>query len=97
MADRTGSVFLGIAHFNKGNGTDAASLITGSGAFKNVPRSVFGFARDESDDNGGRVMSQVKNSLGRDDLHSLVLCHRVCREIQTPKGIATTGDVQLHR
>ena len=42
MADRTGSVLFGIAHFNKGASTDAASLITGSGAFKNVRRSVFG-------------------------------------------------------
>lgn len=55
IADRTGCVILGIAHFNKGSGTDAASLITGSGAFKNVPRSVFGFACDDADDNGGRA------------------------------------------
>lgn len=71
LADRTGAVIAGIAHFNKGAGTDAASLITGSGAFKNVPRTVFGFAKDESDETGGRVMTQVKNSLGRDDLPSL--------------------------
>ena len=90
MADRTGSVLLGIAHFNKGGGTDAASLITGSGAFKNVPRSVFGFARDDADESGGRVMSQVKNSLGRDDLPSLsyVIESAV---VDTKKGIATTG------
>ncbi|WP_320783845.1 AAA family ATPase [Streptomyces sp. CRN 30] len=69
MADRTGAVLLGIAHFNKGSSTDPASLITGSGAFKNVPRAVFGFARD--DDNECRVMTQAKNSLGRADLPSL--------------------------
>ncbi len=90
MADRTGSVLLGIAHFNKGGSTDAASLITGSGAFKNVPRSVFGFARDETDENGGRVMSQVKNSLGRDDLPSLSYLIETA-EIATKKGIATIG------
>lgn len=67
LADRTGTVLLGIAHFNKSNGTDAASLVSGSGAFKDVPRAVFGFARDDD----GRVMTQVKNSLGRDDLASL--------------------------
>jgi hypothetical protein len=71
LADDTGAVILGIAHFNKSAGSDAANLITGSGAFKNVPRSVFGFARDHSDENAGRIMSQVKNSLGRDDLPSL--------------------------
>lgn len=90
IADRTGAVILGIAHFNKGSGTDAASLITGSGAFKNVPRSVFGFARDEADENGGRVMTQVKNSLGRDDLPSLSYVIESA-EIDTKKGIATTG------
>ncbi|TSD62810.1 AAA family ATPase [Aeromicrobium piscarium] len=90
IADRTGSVVLGIAHFNKGAGADAASLITGSGAFKNVPRSVFGFARDESDEQGGRVMSQVKNSLGRDDLPSLG--YRIeGTTITTAKGPAETG------
>jgi hypothetical protein len=68
LADRTGAVIEGIAHFNKSNGTDAASLITGSGAFKNVPRSVFGFAIDAEQN---RVMTQVKNSLGRHDLPSL--------------------------
>ena len=69
IADRTGCVVLGLAHFNKSAGTDASQLITGSGAFKNVPRAVFGFARD--DEEGTRVMTQVKNSLGRDDLPSL--------------------------
>ena len=67
LADRTGIVLLGIAHFNKSAGTDAAALISGSGAFKDVPRAIFGFARDDE----GRVMTQVKNSLGRDDQPSL--------------------------
>jgi hypothetical protein len=34
-----------------------------------VPRSIFGFARDKTD--GSRVMTQVKNAHGRDDLPSL--------------------------
>jgi len=68
LADRARCIVLGIAHFNKGASTDPSSLITGSGAFKNVPRSVFGFAVDAE---GGRVMSQTKNSLGRLDLPSL--------------------------
>lgn len=90
MADRTGSIFLGIAHFNKGGGTDAASLITGSGAFKNVPRSVFGFARDDTDESNTRVMSQVKNSLGRDDLPSLSYIIESV-DVPTKKGVAVTG------
>jgi hypothetical protein len=85
-------IFVGRMDFpaNKGSGSDAASLITGSGAFKNVPRSIFGFARDDSDDSGGRAMTQVKNSLGRDDLASL--SYRIdSTQITTRKGIATTG------
>ncbi|GGR80196.1 hypothetical protein GCM10010169_25460 [Micromonospora fulviviridis] len=70
LADRARCVVLGIAHFNKGSGTDPSSLITGSGAFKNVPRSVFGFAVDR--ENGIRVMTQTKNSLGKLDLPSLL-------------------------
>lgn len=69
LADRTGCVILGIAHFNKAGGTDAATLLSGSHAFRDVPRSIFGFARDDTD--SSRVMTQVKNSLGRDDLPSL--------------------------
>ncbi|MBU5944914.1 AAA family ATPase [Streptomyces sp. PAM3C] len=88
MADRTGAVLLGIAHFNKGSGTDPASLITGSGAFKNVPRAVFGFAKD--DDNDCRVMTQEKNSLGRMDLPSLAY-NIETTEIPTKKGIASVG------
>jgi hypothetical protein len=70
LADRARCLMLGIAHFSKGAGTDASSLITGSGAFKNVPRSVFGFAVDRED--GCRVMTQVKNSLGKVDLPNLL-------------------------
>ncbi|MFF0104510.1 AAA family ATPase [Streptomyces hirsutus] len=88
MADRTGAVLLGIAHFNKGSGTDPASLITGSGAFKNVPRAVFGFARD--DDNDCRVMTQAKNSLGRADLPSLSY-NILSTEVPTRTGIAYVG------
>lgn len=88
MADRTGAVLLGIAHFNKGASTDPASLITGSGAFKNVPRAVFGFARD--DDNECRVMTQAKNSLGRADLPSLAY-NILTTEVPTRFGVASVG------
>lgn len=89
MADRTGAVLLGIAHFNKGSSTDPASLITGSGAFKNVPRAVFGFARD--DDNECRVMTQAKNSLGRADLPSLSYL------IESTTVATRAGDAQVGR
>ncbi|MFF2331850.1 MULTISPECIES: AAA family ATPase [unclassified Streptomyces] len=88
MADRTGAVLLGIAHFGKGAGTDPSSLITGSGAFKNVPRAILGFARD--DDNDCRVMTQSKNSLGRSDLPSLTYAIESV-EVPTRKGMAQVG------
>ena len=94
LADRAGCVLLGIAHFNKGAGTDAASLITGSGAFKNVPRSVFGFARDDSEEGRARVLTQVKNNLGRDDLPSLAYVIETA-EVETKKGVASTGKFVL--
>lgn len=88
LADRTGAVVLGIAHFNKGAGTDASSLITGSGAFKNVPRAILGFACDL--DNGTRVMTQTKNSLGILDLPSLA--YRIdSTKIETEEGHANVG------
>lgn len=87
MADRTGAIICGIAHFNKNKGYDVASLITGSGAFKDVPRAVFGFAKS---DDGDRVMSQVKNSLGIDELPSLG--YRIDQAVvETPTGPAETG------
>lgn len=88
IADETGAVIFGIAHFNKSTGTDASTLITGSGAFKDVPRSVFGFARDNED--GSRVVTQTKNSLGRDDLPSRIYQIESVT-IDTPKGPAGTG------
>ena len=89
IAERTGAVIFGIAHFNKGSGSDISARITGSGAFKNVPRAVFGFARDPDSD-GEYVLTQSKNSLGRYDLPSLR--YRIeSTEISTPKGMTTTG------
>jgi len=90
IADRTACLMLGIAHFNKGNATDPSSLITGSGAFKDVPRSVFGFVRDGDADDGSRVMTQTKNSLGRDDLPSLRYVIEDA-EIPTEEGPAHVG------
>jgi len=69
MADSTSAVMLGIAHWTKA-GSDATTRITGSGAFKNLPRSVFAFVRDP-DAEGEFIFSQTKNNLGRLDLPSV--------------------------
>jgi hypothetical protein len=95
IADRTGAIILGIAHFSKSAGSDAASLITGSGAFKNVPRTIFGFARDEASDTGERVMTQVKNSLGQCDQLPSYGYTIESTTIETPNGPADTGRFHL--
>jgi hypothetical protein len=64
MADRIGSVILGNAHFNKTTGTECEPY-----GRVTCRASIFGFAGDETD--GSRVMTQVKNPHGRDDLPSL--------------------------
>jgi hypothetical protein len=74
LADRTGCVVLGNAHFNKSIGSDPLSLIMGSAAFANVARAALGFARDTEAEDGSCVISQVKNNLGRLDLPSLRYC-----------------------
>lgn len=63
MAHETGCAMAGLAHFAKTEGRDAASLISGSHAFKDVARSILVFAMDAEGDNG--VMSHVKSNLGR--------------------------------
>ncbi|WP_165774114.1 AAA family ATPase [Mycolicibacterium sphagni] len=90
IADRTKAVILGIAHWNKGSGSDISARITGSGAFKNVPRAIFGFGRDPESLDGGCVMTQSKNSLGRSDLPSIR--YRIeSATVGTPHGDAHTG------
>jgi hypothetical protein len=64
--------------------------ITGSGAFKNVPRAIFGFGRDPESADGGCVMTQSKNSLGRSGLPSI--SYRIeSATVATPHGDAHTG------
>jgi hypothetical protein len=88
LADRTGAVIAGIAHFNKSTGTDASSLITASGAFKDVARYIFAFAVDDAD--GLQVITQTKNSLGRSGLPSLA--YRITEAtVETPTGDAKVG------
>jgi hypothetical protein len=86
MADRTGAMVAGVAHFNKSGGTDASSLITASGAFKDVARSIFAFAADDD----GQVITQTKNNLGHSGLPSMA--YRIIEAIvPTAKGDARVG------
>lgn len=88
MAERTRALTLGIAHFNKGSGTDASQLISGSGAFKDLARAVLAFARDREGE--AQIMTQTKNSLGRLDLPSLGYVIEGY-DVPTAKGTANVG------
>jgi hypothetical protein len=66
IADQINGVVLGVAHLRKNNTGDVVAGVTGSSAFGEVARAVFGFAKNTNDDT--RVMSQHKNSTGYEDL-----------------------------
>lgn len=66
IADALHGIVLGVTHLRKNNTGDVVAAITGSSAFGEVARAVFGFAKSIDDDT--RVMSQHKNSTGYEDL-----------------------------
>ncbi|MEV0435997.1 AAA family ATPase [Nocardia sp. NPDC050413] len=68
LAEDIDGVVLGIAHLNKSGNGDVVAGINGSSAFGEVARSVFGFAKDPDSDDGDRILSQEKNSIGEEDL-----------------------------
>jgi hypothetical protein len=90
VADRTGCLMLAIAHFNKGSGTDPATLLSGSHAFRDMPRALFAFAITKTE----KVFSQVKNSLGRSDLPSLTYTIEPVT-VPTPEGDAEVSKFVL--
>lgn len=65
LADKISGLVIGIAHLTKAPSGDIVAAIQGSSAFGEVARSVFGVAKDND---GNRIMSQAKNSGGREDL-----------------------------
>lgn len=68
LAHEIDGVVIGIAHLNKSSTGDVLAGINGSSAFGELCRAAFGFAKDTESDEGHRVMSQEKNSLGSEDL-----------------------------
>lgn len=68
IADAINGVVLAVVHLRKGPGGDLVAGITGSSAFGEIARAVFGFAKDPDSDEGERVLSQGKNSTGYEDL-----------------------------
>jgi hypothetical protein len=67
IAQRLKGTVVGVVHLTKGNSGDVVAAVNGSSAFGEVARCVFGFAKDPQND-GERVMSQVKNACGVEDL-----------------------------
>jgi AAA domain len=67
IAQRINGTVIGIVHLVKGTSADVIGSVNGSSAFGEVARCVFGFAKDP-EHKTQRVMSQVKNSCGPEDL-----------------------------
>jgi hypothetical protein len=67
IAQRVNGIVVGVVHLTKGNNGDVVASINGSSGFGEVARCVFGFVKDPQNE-GERVMSQVKNSCGPEDL-----------------------------
>jgi AAA domain len=67
IAEAVSGTVAGIVHLRKGTNSDVVGAVNGSSAFGEVARCVFGFVKDPDSDDM-RVMSQVKNSCGPEDL-----------------------------
>lgn len=64
LAEDIDGVVIAITHLNKSGNGDVVAGINGSSAFGEVARAVFGFAKDPDSEDGDRIMSQEKNSVG---------------------------------
>ncbi|OKX79832.1 hypothetical protein AUO95_11565 [Corynebacterium glutamicum] len=64
LAENIDGVVIAITHLNKSGNGDVVAGINGSSAFGEVARSIFGFAKDPESEDGDRIMSQEKNSVG---------------------------------
>jgi hypothetical protein len=83
IADAINGIVIGVAHLRKNNTGDVVSAVTGSSAFGEVARAIFGFAKNPMDDT--RVMSQHKNSTGYEDLS-------LAYEIVSAPVVVSTGE-----
>lgn len=64
LAEDIDGVVIAITHLNKSGNGDVVAGINGSSAFGEVARAVFGFTKDPDSEDGDRIMSQEKNSVG---------------------------------
>lgn len=92
MADRTRSVFLANAHYNKGSGSTPLLKIAGAAAFGEVARAAIVFAED--DETGDVVISQEKNNLGTKNLPNLTYRFQSVT-IDTEEGPSDTAKIEF--
>ena len=91
IAECISGVVIGVAHLTKGNNRDIVAAINGSSAFGEVPRAVFGFAKDPQSEQNHRVMSQAKNSAGYEDLSLAYIIEPVTVATDSGKQAAVGG------
>lgn len=88
LAEAIDGVVIGIAHLKKSFTGDVVAALNGSSAFGEVARSIFGFAKDDSADDGTRLMSHAKSSIGPEDLSYTYTLEPV--EVTTDSGKTAT-------
>lgn len=88
MLEETHCFAFGIMHFRKMKDEDILNMFSGSGAFPRVVRAAVAFGAEKDDDgNVTRVLSTVKNNLGRTDLPSYVYDFESCM-VKTDDGMS---------
>ncbi|WP_024443362.1 AAA family ATPase [Mycobacterium sp. UM_WGJ] len=88
LAEAIDGVVIGIAHLKKSFTGDVVAALNGSSAFGEVARSIFGFAKDDNADDGTRLMSHAKSSIGPESLSYTYSLEPV--EVTTDSGKTAT-------
>lgn len=93
LAGRVDACVLGLIHVNKGDSTDALTMLMGSRAFAAVARSVL-FAMVDPADEERRLLGTPKNNLGRTDLPTLAFRIDGVIVATTTEGAVWTGRLE---
>ncbi|MFQ2845702.1 AAA family ATPase [Mycobacterium paragordonae] len=90
LAEAIDGVVIGIAHLKKSFTGDVVAALNGSSAFGEVARSIFGFSKDDSADDGTRLMSHAKSSFGPESLSFTYALEPVAVTTDSGKTAAVT-------
>lgn len=88
LAEAIDGVVIGIAHLKKSFTGDVVAALNGSSAFGEVARSIFGFAKDDNAEDGTRLVSHAKSSIGPENLSYTYTLEPV--EVVTDSGKTAT-------